>query len=385
MEKKTNEKYSEFVCARYIPKELDITLVKSNLKKFDPKSTYNMSYKSIHYPIFQYEKIKLDPAQQKNPPYAQCFSTAFNDDASLLACGYSNGHINIFDINSKKDPIRFAVGEYPVTSLKWNNKKRTTLLIGAADGYVSHWHVSSGKILNSIKEIGNSINSVDFSADYKKFVTAGNDITVRLYDENMKSLITTMKPANFTQPGHAGRIFCVRFAPFDNNVIYSGGWDKTVQFYDIRAGKVINSIFGPEIVGESIDMNSYTMATGAWSQENQIQLWDYRELKLICNVKWDTGKTYHPTYIHAVKFNTRKDQKLLCVGAGNGGLFRVYDMDNFKVDVGESEDNQPKVLFGNDDKYKDVFCCDWSGVGGKKELLAVGTDDGSARIYTIDG
>lgn len=121
---KKSDKYSEFVCSRFIPQESDIEAAKKNIKKYDPKSPFKMAYRSLHYPIFQYEKIKLDPVQQKNPPYAQCFSTAFNDDASLLACGYSNGHINIFDINSKKDPIKFNVSDYPVTSLKWNNKKK---------------------------------------------------------------------------------------------------------------------------------------------------------------------------------------------------------------------------------------------------------------------
>ena len=45
--------------------------------------------------------------------------------------------------------------------------------------------------------------------------TAGNDITVRLYDEDTKKEIASMKPYLFEQPGHSGRIFCVKYFPND--------------------------------------------------------------------------------------------------------------------------------------------------------------------------
>ena len=42
------------------------------------------------------------------------------------------------------------------------------------------------------------------------FITAGNDIRVRVYDEDMKKEIAQMKPYLFDQPGHYGRIFYVK-------------------------------------------------------------------------------------------------------------------------------------------------------------------------------
>ena len=111
----------------------------------------------------------------------------------------------------------------------------------------------------------NSINCVDYSFDYKNFITAGNDITVRLYDEDMKTEIASMKPYLFDQPGHSGRIFCVKYFPNDTTTIYSGGWDRTIQFYDTRTCKVSNSIYGPEICGDSLDLSGNILASGAWT------------------------------------------------------------------------------------------------------------------------
>ena len=303
----------------------------------------------------------------------------------MLACGYSNGFVNVFDLKSKKDPVNFQVSDYPVTSIKWNNKKQTTLLVGSADGYVTHWHCSSGKILNSIKEINNAINSVDFNSDYKRFVTAGIDINVRLYDENMKTLISSLKPKIFQEPGHSGRIFTVKFASYDNNVVYSGGWDKTVQFYDVRAGKITNSIFGPEICGDSVDNFDYLIATGAWSPKEQIQFWDVRKYDKKCDVKWENGTTYFPTYIHTLKFNKRRDRKILAVGAGNTGLFRVFDMSAYNNYKGISDDNQPTVIYGNSSNFDDVFSSDWAKIDSKHELYACGCGDGGVRVYSYEG
>ena len=162
-----------------------------------PSSTpppFKLSFEQVQFPIFKYSREQLNPEQQKNPPYGECFTTQFSPTGSHVACGYSNGFVQIFSLNDKKAPISFKVGTYPVTSIKWNKKKDTTLLVGSADGTVSHYHSGTGKILHKIQEEGNAINSVDYSNDGKRFATGGNDISVRLYDEGMKTLICKMEP-----------------------------------------------------------------------------------------------------------------------------------------------------------------------------------------------
>ena len=58
--------------------------------------------------------------------------------------------------------------------------------------------------------------------------TAGKDKFVRLYDEQTKALVLKMKEGGEKLPGHSNRIFCVKFNPFDSNMIASGGWDNTI-------------------------------------------------------------------------------------------------------------------------------------------------------------
>jgi COMPASS component SWD3 len=55
-------------------------------------------------------------------------------------------------------------------------------------------------------------------------------------------------------PGHGNRIFAIKYDPKDPNVIVSGGWDKTLQVYDIRTNGPVASIYGPLISGDSLDI-----------------------------------------------------------------------------------------------------------------------------------
>ena len=374
-----------YVIATHELKEEDFEFEKQNIFHYtDKKDEYKLSLLHLLYPTFKYNREDIKIIDGK-PPYGECFTTAFNSDGTLLACGYNNGHINIFNLKEpRKKPIEFSPSSFPITSIKWNEKKKTTLLVGAADGYVSHWHAPSGKNLHSLKEINNSINSVCYSHDYKNFITAGNDISVRLYDENMKSLITIMKPYKFNEPGHTGRIFCCKFFPNDTSTIYSGGWDKTIQFYDTRSGKVSNSIYGPEIVGDSLDMNGYTLASGAWSTTQQIQLWDIRTLKCICNVNWENKTPYYPTYIYSVKFNVRRDRKFLSIGAVNKPLFRIFDYETFNSSMGLKNDNMPTPVLGCGETFQSCFTTDFAKISSNKELFCCGCVDGGTRIYSLE-
>jgi WD40 repeat protein len=37
-------------------------------------------------------------------------------------------------------------------------------------------------------------------------------------------------------------------------MILTGGWDNTVQFWDLRVGAAVRSFYGPHICGDSLDI-----------------------------------------------------------------------------------------------------------------------------------
>jgi len=141
-----NELNTQYICAYHEINDEELDAEKNMLEKYSKDDNkLNLRFKNIYYPIFQYERIRLPNSGNGNLPYGECFTTAFNSDATYLACGYSNGHVNIFNLIEKKEPIKFKVSDYPVTSIKWNEKKKVIIIIGCADGTVSHYHVHTGK------------------------------------------------------------------------------------------------------------------------------------------------------------------------------------------------------------------------------------------------
>jgi WD40 repeat protein len=72
-------------------------------------------------------------------------------------------------------------------------------------------------------------------------------------------------------------------------MIASGGWDKTIQFWDIRKKGPIASIYGPKICGDAIDFkeDGNTILTGSYRDENCLELFDIRTFKKIRGINWN--------------------------------------------------------------------------------------------------
>ena len=373
--KKTQE--IEYIFSHKTQTDSDIEFEKKNIEIISPPSV-SFSYLDTYYATFKFPKASLTKEEQKKPPYAECFISQFDETGSFLACGYSNGFVNVFSLlpSSKGKVVSFRPSEYPITSLKWNKKNKTTLLVVSADGSITHWHSSTGKILHTLTEKDNSINSVDYSRYYRKFATGGNDVVVRVYDEGMKTKICEMSPYKFEQPGHSGRIFCVKFNPDNVNTIISGGWDKTIQLYDVREGKISNSLYGPQICGEALDMSGFYILSGAWGTSKQIQLWDIRTMKSVCEVEWENGDDYYPTYIYSVKFSPGREVKRFAVAGVNKPLYRIFEWEDV---------NKPKAVVMPNEWYSPSYSVDFVKIpGGKKELMVCGCGDGGARVFAMD-
>jgi COMPASS component SWD3 len=64
-------------------------------------------------------------------------------------------------------------------------------------------------------------------------------------------------------------------------MIISGGWDRTIQLYDLRTGSVIDSIFGPCISGDSLDVFEDLIVAGSNRCKDVVQLFSLNKRQLI--------------------------------------------------------------------------------------------------------
>lgn len=92
-------------------------------------------------------------------------------------------------------------------------------------------------------------------------MAAGKLPVLEVFDDNKLAKVVEFKQAGAL--GHTNRIFCVKFDESQPNLIYSGGWDCSVNIWDIRTAKCTGSIFGPQICGEAIDVSGTQLLTGS--------------------------------------------------------------------------------------------------------------------------
>lgn len=158
-----------------------------------------------------------------------------------------------------------------------NQRKQAMILCAYSDGVIQEFVSPVGKLVSTVVEEGNQTFVLDIDPIEERFSTGGHDYRVRVYDLETKDLIVKMIPVDSKEPGHAQRIFGLKYKPDDPNCVVSGGWDKTLQIHDIRKGGPVGYIFGPDLCSNAIDIYGNLIVTGSYRGKNPLQLWDIRK------------------------------------------------------------------------------------------------------------
>ena len=106
-------------------------------------------------------------------------------------------------------------------------------------------------------------------------------------------------------PVHTNKVFVAKFFPHDNNLLYTGSWDRSVKFWDIRADELIHTVGLTQICGDSVEMsrNGKYVVTGGGTMGEGIRMWDMRSLnKPVLQLNWESTKDYVNPTINVAKF-----------------------------------------------------------------------------------
>ena len=166
-----------------------------------------------------------------------------------LSLGQGDGSIKVFNVLTGKQSYVLNANmkePMPTTSIRWRPSSspaisKNVMITVNANGSVQHWHTTSGKLIHTIYDEFNQLYCADFNSKGTQFATAGKDKAVlfcakeqvRIYDETTKKLVAEMSGVS-GQPGHSNRVFSVKYDKDDDNILVSGGWDNTIQIWDLR-------------------------------------------------------------------------------------------------------------------------------------------------------
>ncbi|CAE7360079.1 Gnf1 [Symbiodinium sp. CCMP2456] len=304
------------------------------------------------------------------------------DDLYLAACG--NGFIHVYNTSTSQLAFKLLGGRsedagLPVTQVRWRpecfGSTKSILVSVGADGKITHWHAFSGRQMHEIVEPENQLFCLDFLYDGTQFATAGKQRHIRIYDESTKKLVQLMRGGNDSETaGPSNRVFSLKYHPLTRHEIVSGGWDSSVQIWDVRQGRAVRVIAGPHICGEALDISQdgRTMLTGSWRIHDQLQLWDLRMERLLAT--WPPSKST-PCMIYAAQFS--KDESSSMVAAGGSGDHEVKVFQRMGSEAASAE-AEP---FGKISSFTQAcYSVDFANAG---DMLAAAGGDGVIQVINI--
>lgn len=194
-------------------------------------------------------------------------------------------------------------------------------------------------------------------------------LQIRIYDETTKVVNMTLEKAQWRRAGHSNRIFSLKFLDDQPDLLLSGGWDTNLHIWDLREGKSVACIYGPEISGDAIDYKEGMILTGSCRRKDQIELWDFGTRKLIRTVDWEYGTQNETLNIYAAQFSKQTSQYILaCSSVTNEA--RIFDRKSDCMDFA-------KVSGFSSGLYTVDFA-------PNQEMFAVAGGDGEAHIFKLN-
>ena len=266
------------------------------------------------------DKAKLDTTD------VQTFWVRFDYFDKYIAAGHNDGTIRIYNLMIEKEAFvinRDVENPMPMTNIKWRppaapSITKNVLISVNANGSLQHWHTTSGKLLNTIYDEFNQLLGADYKPDGCIFASCGSDTIVRIYDEATRKLVSELTGGVEGKSCHSNRVFWVKFDRENENVLLSGGWDNTIQIWDLREGAAIRSIYGPIICGDSIDIKEGFIVTGSYRQENQLEIWKCDTGELVSPVNWDEAlPSESPCQVYSTQFRKKTGDILIAGRAGS--------------------------------------------------------------------
>jgi WD40 repeat protein len=192
-------------------------------------------------------------------------SIAFNPDGALLATGFLNGGIKLWEVDSGLCFGLLAGHIASVNSVAFSSDGRL-LASASRDRTIKLWDVSRGQVLDTLRGHEDEVRAATFSPDGQWLASGGHDKTVRIW---------RVATGNEVQPlrGHTRQVTSTAFSP-DGLLLASGSSDRTVKLWDLAGGRAVRTLAGHNRGVASLAFSPDGRSLASGGEDARIKIWD---------------------------------------------------------------------------------------------------------------
>lgn len=267
---------------------------------------------------------------------------SYASDGSALAVANFSGEVSLWSLPQRRllRTIKDATGFVAVLALAPDGQ---TLAAGARDGALRLWRVSDGALLHTLNVHGDRADNVTFAPDGSRVAAAtANEIHVwRVADG---ALLTTLPQADAEQV-----VFTV-----DGAALVSGGFDDTLQVWDIAQGTLLRQIETPALVEDIAISADGTLIAGGYNN-GDVHLWRLSDGALLR--RWDAHSerighvVFSPDGAVLASSSNRNDKTVRIWRIADGTLLRTLPLSQTADSLTFMPDSRTIVASAHDDVY----------------------------------
>jgi WD40 repeat protein len=309
-------------------------------------------------------------------------AVCFSPDGKILASAGRDRTIKLWDVQTRAERATLQVGRDP-TSICFS-PLGTTLASAGGDNRVRLWDVQTGKERDTLMGgmamggmaagFAGPMTAVCFSPDGTLLASAGWDRTIQLWDVQAGKERTLLNKGHALK-GHAGPVTSVCFSP-DGKTLASASQDATIKLWDVPTGKELATRRGHKGAVSSVCFSPDGRTLASAGEDRTVKLWDARTGPAFATL------TGHDQPVSCVCFSPDGLKLVSADGTADrrqrqaGGTVKLWD-----VWTGQAAATLPGAAFPGG-RHDPVTAVCFSPDG---KTLAVAHSDGSIELGSVLG